>query len=181
MNYSEIVNIFKEMAQSHRKLNHNSTPGSESFVRILYNPSSLFETKLYLEEFMQKNRARLKFPCLLFFSTENTYSYIPDQRQDKVFDGIFAIIDTKKKQYDADELEEMIDQTEVIAEDIICKLYDMMVNQHKCEYQNTPDGMYSHKIGPMAEDCYGTIMYYSFSKVIELFDTDRATDTAIWQ
>lgn len=180
MKYSEIVNIFKEMAQSHRLINHNSTPGSESFIRILYNPSSLFETKLYLEEFMEKNRSRLKFPCLLFFSTENLYSYIPDQRQDKVIDGIFAIIDAKKKQTDDQQLEEMIDQTEQIAEDMLARLYKMTTDKF-CEYQKTPDGMYSHKIGPLAEDCFGTIMYYSFSKVIELFDTDRATDPAIWQ
>lgn len=180
MNHSEIVNIFKEMAQSHRLINHNSTPGSESFVRILYNPSSLFETKLYLEEFMEKNRSRLKFPCLLFFSTENSYNYIEDQRQDKVIDGIFAVIDAKTKQMDNDGLEEMIDRTEVISEDILARLYKM-TRDSRCEFQSIPDGMYSHKIGPLNDDCFGTIMYYSFSKVIDLFDTDRATDTAIWQ
>ena len=180
MTHSDITNIFKEMAIQHASLRHNPSESKNAFVRILYNPSSLFETKLYLEEFLEKNRNNLKFPCMLFFSTENTYQYDRDQVERKIFSGIFAIIGHKQRSFDNEQLEQMIDNTEVISEDVLARLYHMMVNVNRCEYLDSPDELYSHKIGPIMDDFYGTIMYYSFSKPIELFDTDRATDETIW-
>lgn len=181
MRHKEYVELFRDIANRHKKIAH-ARSGRFSFVRIIRSTGDPFEDKIYLEEFIRKN-ASISYPALIIMSYAHSFQIEPDQTPIKTMMGLFCVINRKSKASSAssskfDHLDDALDEAELISEDIIAAI-QLYTVENKCDFllMDPPEG---EKTGPNVDDIVGQSIYFSLRKRGDLFPSSRATDETIW-
>jgi hypothetical protein len=183
MKHEQYTALFRDIAKSHRWIQHEELPGKEAFFRIVDSADNSLMAKVYLEEFLTKQRNIQKNTILILMNFSATYNGPASQFKKKSMSGVFFVLQ-KCNGNDFDAQEAALGRTEQISEEIIAKVEDMLMGdpeEGNCnEYNFTPDEIGQDKIGPVANNWFGTFFYFTLQWQFDLFNKSVATSEEIW-
>lgn len=180
MTHLTYKDFFVWAATHHKKLKHKSgdEPDKSAFATIIENAPNPFQTKTDLDDFFSQKRSELKFPFLLLITYDATYDIVPDSYAKKVMDGAFIVMDLPAEKRDYTMINNILDDTEIIGEQILSALYGYVQDNHCTIVKG--DGAGAEKIGPIAGDFYGTKFYIKIEAQANSIINDNRNDNTIW-
>lgn len=114
--HSSYTAFFRTMAQRHKKIAHGVN-GQMHFVRVTLSKHPLLAEE-DIKEFFRKVNNQLRFPALVLVAYTAGYNANNQDAKRKEFHGEFLILDKVKKE-DFEDLEQKLDETEEIGEEIM--------------------------------------------------------------
>jgi hypothetical protein len=117
-NHKSYTDTFRQLAMRHKKILHSDT--EMHFARIVLSRTPIFGRD-ELSEFVNSRRNQLKYPALLLISYHVDYGANHHDSLVKPLNGEFIILEpVVDGKYD--QLDEVLDNTETIGEDLIATL-----------------------------------------------------------
>lgn len=177
MRHLDYSNFFLDVATRHRKLLHDPA-GKSAFSTIVESAPNPFEQKTDIDNFLSSIRTTGKFPHLLLITFEATYNGVKDSFVKKVMDGAFIIIDKPDGKRDYQKINETLDSTEEIGEQILAAL-NAYAEENNCTLFSG-EGTGAEKIGPIGNDYFGSKFYIKIEANANYLLTDNRNDNSIW-
>jgi hypothetical protein len=176
MRHGQYIEFFETCAREHKDILHKDE--KHAFATIIESAPNPFKGTHDIEDFLAKIRTKGKFPMLLLVSFEADYNVEEDISAFKIINGAFVVLDipTDKKKYT--DINIAIDKTERIGEDILNRLH-YWASENECTLVYN-EATASEKIGPIADDFYGTKFYFKILANAMHLLRPNINDSSIW-
>jgi hypothetical protein len=165
--YSDYTRYFRNLAQKHKQIRHSSD--NQRFFRAT------------LEEALSAiSNRKIKYPAMMLLPLQIRSQGETDNEYEKIYGG-FMILDALRNVNDFDRIEAILNETRVIAEDVMQKIY------HDIDECNTPasqklfqefnrNEITKKEWGPVWDNAYGWSYEFPLSSFY-----NYQYDTAKWQ
>lgn len=162
MRLKEYTALFRELARRHVAIQHS--PTECRFLRVTLSTDPIAR-RLDLEELYNSLRTKLKAGYFLVLQTyETDYEDNVSDNLKKEFHGAIMVMG-KVKTGDFDQLEEVLDRTEEIGEELMgTVLHTFRTDFTPPMKFMTAKDITAEKIGPVGDNHYGTRFNFSFQE-----------------
>lgn len=178
MKHIDYSNFFKDRAVHHKKLHHLRDDGKSAFSTIIESGQNPFQAKSDIDNFLSSIRTTGKFPHLLLITFDANYNGVKDSFCKKIIEGAFIILDKPKGKRDYDEINDTLNSTEIIGEQILAAL-NAFAEENECTLFSG-EGTGVEKLGPIGDGFFGSKFYVKIEANANYLLTDNRNDATIW-